>query len=530
MRKQEPGINQELQNLDKKLASLIYRRSRMMGRISRSRQSADKSLIDPELEKRLWRTWKKELQGYNPSLVRQIFTLLNSMGYLQAEKTRSEAFSLYPSRRTVDLELIAPLDREQSLDLVIMAVLGSHRVHLKKLIPNDQLLELVKLANECGAALAWQGDELTGRGLSGKSLDNRSLFIRHSLFNFYLFFCLGLGSPARIKFSGSAMLKTFSLRSLQKLAPRLGARLSSIEPQSYSLPAKLEASGEIPHEINLEQDIDTDFIHALILAAPAFPGPISIGYPQNVDGTVRSCSKILSRCGINAVVDRQAGKILVHPGSPEDCTEENITMDALLSAFLLALAWLGRGRVRLAGIWPGESAEAGCIADLLSSAGVHLESGRDYILAQYKDFSRRDIFDLRNCPRAASVILPLILPKGEKPVRILLPPGSDELEICMDLLSLLGCEYVPEEDGLLLTDRFKPAEESPVWTSPDPYWTLGYCLLSFKFPGIRLANPENLSPLWPGFWKIFTGLSPKKEQERDEQTAKSKRRIRLAGY
>ena len=529
MRKQEPGINQELQNLDKKLASLIYKRSRMLGRLSRSRQTADKSLIDPELEKRLWRNWKKELQGYNPSLVRQIFTLLNSMGYLQAEKSRSEPFSLYPSRRAVDLELFAPLDRQQSLNLVIMAVLGSHSVHLKKLTPNDQLLELVKLANECGGTLAWQGDELSGRGLHGISLDNHSLFIRHSLFNFYLFFCIGLGSPARIKFSGSAILKTFSLRSLQKLAPRLGARLSSIEPQSYSLPAKLEASGEIPAEINLEQDIDPDFIHALILAAPTFPGPVSIGYPQSLDGLVKACSRMLSRCGINAALDPQAGKILVHPGAPEVCTEENVPMDALLSAFLLALAVLGRGRVRLSGIWPGESAEAGCIKDLLSSAGVRLESGRDYILA-HKNSSRQDIFDLRNCPRVTPVIFPLVIPEEERPVRILLPPGSEQLEICIDLLSLLGCAYEPEETGMRITGRIKPAEESPVWTSPDPYWSLGYCLLSFKFPGIRLANPESLSSLWPGFWKIFTGMSPKKTQEKDEQTAKSKRRIRLAGY
>lgn len=529
--KQSPMVNiQELQALDKKLASLIARRSKLIGAFSQNRQAKNKSLADPELEKRLWQIWKKELQPNNPSLVRQAFTLLNSMGYFEAERSHADKpFCLYPSRRPLDHEFLGPLDLDLVRGLVAMSALTPRQCVLEGLNVNDEILELVKVANECGAGLSWRSSTLLGQGMSAVDLDGHNLFLGQSAFNFYLFFCLGLGHPCRIKFSGSAMLKTLSLRFLQNLAPVLGARLSSIEPQSYSLPAKLEAGGNLPEEVEIPGDADPEFVRALILAASTYPGPLSIKYPQSAESQVMDCLKILARCRIRAE-EHGHRTITVQPGRPVLEDLSGVPLDPLLSGFLLALARMGKGRVRLKGNWPGDCRKAEKILALMRRSGLEIKPEERGIAARDMEPSHKPVFDLTHFPEITPLIFPLALTRGDDaPVRLVLPQESIHLEIVMDLLALLGYQFSQDEEGLSIFSRQTPHDKSLAWTSPGPCWSLGYCLLSFRFPGICLCNPGNLSSLWPGFWKIFTNLSPKKVQDSDEHSPKSRRRVRIPG-
>ncbi|EFI33253.1 EPSP synthase (3-phosphoshikimate 1-carboxyvinyltransferase) [Desulfonatronospira thiodismutans ASO3-1] len=521
---------QELQALDKKLASLIARRSRLLGDLSRNRQDKNKSLADPELEKRLWQVWKKELQPSNPSLVRQAFTLLNSMGYFEAERPHGDKpFCLYPTRRPLDHEFPGPLDLELVRGLVSMAALTPRQCMLEGLNVNDEILELVKAANQCGAKLSWRSSTLLGQGMGDVDLDGQSLFLGQSSFNFYFFFCLGLGHPCRIKFSGSATLKTLNLRFLLNLAPALGARLSSIEPQSYSLPAKLEAGGNLPEEVEIPEDADPEFVRALMLAATTYSSPLRIKYPRAAEVQVTDCLKIFAACRIRAQEQGQR-TITVQPGQPVLEDHADIPLDPLLSGFLLALARMGKGRVRLKGNWPRKCARAEKILDLMRRSGLDIELEENGIAARDGEPRHKPVFDLSSFPEITPLIFPLALTReDDAPVRLLLPRESIHLETVLDLLVLLGYQFSQDDEGLSIFSRQAHHDKSPAWTSPGPCWSLGYCLLSFRFPGICLCNPGNLAALWPGFWKIFTNLSPKKAQESDEHFQKSRKRIRIQG-
>ncbi|WP_291320607.1 chorismate mutase [Desulfonatronospira sp.] len=521
---------QELKTLDRKLASLIARRSKLVGDLSRSRQDRNKSLADPELEKQLWQIWKKELQPSNPSLVRQTFTLLNSMGYFEAEKRHMDKpFCLYPSRRPLDHEFMGPLDQDLVRGLVAMAALTPRQCVLEGLNVNNELLELVKVANECGAGLSWRSSTLLGQGMSSVDPDGHSLFLGQSAFNFYFFFCLGLGRPSRIKFSGSATLKTLNLRFLLDLAPALGARLSSIEPQSYSLPAKLEAGGNVPAEVEIPSDVDPDFVQALILAASTYSGPLRIKYPRGAAPQVMNCLKVLSACRIRAE-DHGQESITVHPGKSVLDDLAGIPLDPLLSGFLLALARMGKGRVRLKGKWPGDSPRADNILELMRKSGLEINPDEKGIVARDTEPGHNPVFDLRAFPEITPLIFPLALAReDDTPVRLILSRDSMHMETVVDLLALLGYRFSLDEEGVSISGRHGHHDKSPAWTSPGPCWSLGYCLLSFRFPGICLCNPGNLSSLWPGFWKIFTNLSPKKAKDSDEHFQKPRRRVRIQG-
>ncbi|MCA1743143.1 MAG: hypothetical protein LC631_04235 [Desulfovibrionales bacterium] len=69
MKNHNLSITDELKETDKKIASLIDKRSRLLSRISQTRQQKNTSLTDAQLEKELWKVWKEEMKKSNQSIV-----------------------------------------------------------------------------------------------------------------------------------------------------------------------------------------------------------------------------------------------------------------------------------------------------------------------------------------------------------------------------------------------------------------------------------------------------------------------------
>lgn len=86
-------------------------------------------------------------------------------------------------------------------------------------------------------------------------MDNKIIYAGQSKFHFYLLLCLALGQVTRAKFTGSTKLKIHDVRPVQELLPRLGARLTIVEPHSNGLPVRVESSGQIPETITIPKGV-----------------------------------------------------------------------------------------------------------------------------------------------------------------------------------------------------------------------------------------------------------------------------------
>ncbi|WP_045217032.1 hypothetical protein [Desulfonatronovibrio magnus] len=508
MKKHNMNINDELKDIDRKLASLIAKRSGIIGRLTRIRQQNHKSFSDPELEKELWGIWKDSLKRSNQSILRRMFTMLNSLAYSMAEKGSSDKpFCLYPTGRPVSLNLPAPGSVDQTHYTAFLFAICTDKTELAGFTINDNIIELIKIANECGGGLNWNDNLLTSQDDHVLDMDNRNLFINHSLFNFYLFLCLALGAPNRIKFNSSARLKVVDLKWLQDFLPQLGARLNSIEPGSFSLPARLETGAVIPAELYIPASIHADFVKALLLAAFTYEKPITFNYSAFMDNEFNSLFSVLSQAGV--VLEHHNDRIVIHPSKPKP---QNIAIpaDPLLSGFLLAMAGLSKGRVELQGVWPANCPQADKVLQILKVCGVQVHIHGQSISAQVGSLDPNYFFDFTSFSEQLPLALPLALASvRDRQADMLVPPSSPQLEIFADILDNVG--YAHEVDyvkgRLKIYPRNKNSTKDQPWNSPDPYWTLGYCLLSFKDKGICLANPGIITSIWPGFWKIFTNLS-----------------------
>lgn len=513
MKNHNLSITDELKETDKKIASLIDKRSRLLSRISQLRQQKNTSLTDAQLEKDLWKVWKEEMKKSNQSIVRQLFTILNSLGYSRAEKGSSDKpFCLYPPNTAVNLNLPAPGSVAQSHFAAFLCMFDQKKHEMNNFILNDHIIELIKLSNQCGANLSWSDNVLTSQGNHRLDLDGQNLFINHSLFNFYLFLCLALSDANRIKFNSSAQFKTVNLKHLQDFLPQLGTRLSSIEPGSYSLPVRLESGAPLPKEISIPDQLDTKFVKALILTAPSFEKGLIIRCNFFDDKEFADLFSTMKKTGINLHVKDNA--VEIHPSRP-DLNQITIPADPVLSGFLLGMAGLSQGQVSLAGHWQKNSLESQAVLQVLEQCGIKIEISSDKISANAAELVTADFFDLSDYSSIMPLAFSLCLSSSKATqTEILMPTETIDYDIAVEILNQTGYDFEAHNRGMRVFSQKKKIKSEP-WNSPDPYWTLGYCLLSFRNKGICLANPGKITSIWPGFWRIFTNLTGKREEIND---------------
>ncbi len=530
MKKYKPSLTDELKGIDKKIATLINQRSRLMSRVSQIRQHKSESLADVGLEKELWVVWKEELKKSNQGLVRQLYTLLNSLGYSMAEKSSSDKpFCLYPPTTPIKMNISGPRSINQTHYTAFLCAMSREKLEIANFLINDNIIELIKLANQCGSKLSWHDNIMTGQGEPKPVMDGQNLFINHSLFNFYLFLCLSLGSANRIKFNSSSLLKAVSLKDIQDFMPQLGARLYSIEPQSYSLPVRIETSGQIPSEIYLPRDIDPNFVKALILAAPFYEKSVVVKYPGLNQQDFADLFTVVKDAGIN--LESGEDQVYIHPSLPVPGSMD-IPVDPFLCGFLLAMSQLSNGEVTLSGEWPSKSLQGDNILQILRQCGIKITIKDKTIAAEYGSKKPAPLFDFSETPELVPLAFPLALSVCDaENIEIIIPPETENYDIVAEILSHIGYNFSVHSQGIRIFSRERSMEKSSPWNSPDPYWTLGYCLLSFKHKGICLANPGNITILWPGFWKIFMNLSGKMPEKKvlkgDIDGKPARKRIRV---
>ncbi len=203
----------------------------------------------------------------------------------------------------------------------------------------------------------------------------------------------------------------------------------------------------------------------------------------------------------------------------------------------MALAWVLRGgRVLLDGRWPEADPLAVAVAGLLRSAGMEIDFSGGRVSAMAAGVRSIPVLD---CAGRAD-LLPLaaaLAASGSGEVRLINLPDDAEapeaLEAMHELLS--RHERLASEDGEYLV--IGPAgpdidRERGPWAAPEPTWIMAAALAALHRSGLMLANPGDLSGLWPGFWTLYTslfgGTAERAEPEEPEDDDRPKgRRIRL---
>jgi len=535
------SLTQELAQLDEKLVSLLVSRTNLLSRAATSRRTKNLGITDPNQEKVLWQVWRDSSKADNlePQILKKIFHLTNNLSYARVERNSSndKPLCLFPRRKPVEIDLNAPRDQILRSMMFFLGATNSTPLTVAPFQGNDISLELINALNLCGFNLTFHNRECATQPVQAWSMDNKIIYAGQSKFHFYLLLCLALGQVTRAKFTGSTKLKIHDVRPVQDLLPQLGARLTVIEPHSNGLPVRIESSGQLPENIVIPAGVSKKFVLALVVAATTYRSGLTIQLHDSF-----SSSKLL-RKGIGFLQHyipelQYDGTSITVPPAPIslNASAVDIPVDPLMSLHLLVMPFFTDGTVVLQGRWPEHAPHLRDVMDILQEFGLQISAEDDHITARMGTRPQHLSFDITSCQEYLPLVLAMSMGLRGK-CTITLDTEHEGVEYAQDLLENLGAGYVIE-DGLLQVGLpgTRKVSESP-WQSPGPYWTLAGALISFTHPGVCMTNADNISSVWPWFWKIFMNLPnpqnfihpPRSEEQEDEihDDKPKRKRIRI---
>lgn len=504
------SLTQELAQIDEKLTSILATRTALLARAAASRRAKNLGITDPNQEKKLWQTWREAAghENLEPQILKKIFHLANNLAYARVEKNSAseKPLCLFPRRKPVNIDIEAPRDQILRSMMFFLGATSPTPLTVAPFQGNDISLELINALNLCGFNVVFTSRECLIQPTTSWSMDNKIIYAGQSKFHFYLLLCLALGKVTKAKFTGSTKLKILDLRPLQEILPKLGARLTSVEPHSNGLPVRLESSALLPEVMDIPAGLSKKFILALTVAATTYASGLTIRLDDSY------ANSTLLRKGIaflqQYIPELQfEGLSIIVPASPAtlDLSHVDIPIDPLMSLYLLVMPFFNDGTVTLHGKWPEILPHMHDVMDILYEFGLRMHVGSNKISSTMATRPKSIAIDIASCQEC----LPLVLAIGlglKAPCRIVLDTTREDVEHAQDLLDALGAGYsiAPGVLQLGLPSTKRPVETA--WQSPGPFWTLAGALVSFIHPGVCLSNADNISSAWPWFWKIFMNL------------------------
>ncbi len=554
-----PSLKDAVVDIDRDILRLLLKRHNLL-----ERMRGGKPRLDPAEEKFLREAWQKAVArvSRDADLSGRFFALMQDAAFLPrpaaaesegaearepaAGAERREAFNLAPPHKPVEISLTAPLSCRETRAWLFLAAASGQPLQLTPCLMNDPLVDLLKALNQLGAAVTREQDAVVARAAEPMGRPDKVVYVGDSLWNLFLLLAFYVARPSRVKFLGETELKLVDLSSTRRFLPQLGARFTHVIPRSSGLPARLECSGIVPGRADLPPDVAAGLGAALLLAAPFFEREFTLGLAGHPgrEEVLAFALPLLRSAGI-AVTERD-GAVTVQPGMPTLPQAPALPMDAVLAAFLLALALPLGGDVRLAGTWP-EGPEAAAAKEVLEALGLPLAAGEGVLGVK---------LEAPRAPARLSTLAPAALaalPEGLAALPLALAAcaalSGAEADVPEAVLAALRCPPALAADffaaaGLELVDgalRLSPELQrdagkefsAPVWNAPAPAWALALALAACARPerchGFRLGNPGVLTALYPGFWALYNGLpkpSPRKREEPEAAPPSRGRRIR----
>lgn len=526
------SLTEELVDLDRDLAHMLAKRTRLLRIAASTRHDKGLPLADPNQERRMRRAWDEvaSMQGLDVRPLRQIFTLANGLAYATAVKPESGSrkFILNAQIEGQDIELPGPRSRVRTQLFTALAAAAGAECTMEPVVLNDALIELVKAFNKAGGALGWEGESVLCKGGS-LDMAGKTVHAGGDPLNLFLLIALAMPQVGRTTFTGGTPLKLLDLTGAAHVLAGMGVRLTPIEPHLSGAPVRLESAGMTTGACKLPEDFPVDLALAMALAGPTYPQGLSMTWDEGFAGAeaLAHAVDLLAACGVDAELAEGSFSVpRAELAVPAAMDRETVHLDPELCASLLALARMGASKVTLTGSWPAGDPQADAVADMLRASGVELEvsaSGVSAVAGQWPEKldldATRGFFEL-------AVALGLAAP-GDARIAV----GEDEdTATAEDLAGRMGAFARVKPGRVVIVGdgaHNKWADPMRPWPSPSPEWSLGLTLASTTVNGATLANPGGLAEVWPGFWGLLADNFKPKDKEPEDDGRKKGRRIRI---
>lgn len=316
--------------------------------------------------------------------------------------------------------------------------------------------------------------------------------------------CLGRG---KYRLDGDARMRERPIGELTAALAALGARVRS-EFDNGCPPVLIESSGLTGGKVQLGGETSSQFVSALLMAAPGALQPVTIDVTGNLvsEPYVVMTQKVCQAFGVS-IESNGKGIFRLRPQRYRG-REYKIEPDASAASYFFAAAAITRGEVTVSGLSRDSLQGDVGFAGVLEKMGCGVEYAADHITVRGGPLKGVDV-DMNGISDTAQT-LAAVAPFAKGLTRIrgiahIRHKETDRIAALAKELARIGQEVEEQPDGL--TIRPKKIKPATIETYNDHRMAMSFALVGLAAPGISIANPECTAKTYPRFFEDLERLA-----------------------
>jgi len=416
--------------------------------------------------------------------------------------------------KKVDGEINLPGSKSLSNRALLLAALAEGTTKITNLLESDDTRHMLNALKQLGIkyTLSENKTECTMVGNAGAlySTGLQELFLGNAgtaMRPLCAALCLGEGSYL---LTGEPRMKERPIGHLVDALREAGANITYKENEGYP-PVEIEANGLKGGEIKIEGAISSQFLTALLLAAPMAKEDMTISIigelvsKPYIDITLH----IMKVFGVE-VLNENYEIFRIEGGQTYKAVDSfMVEGDASSASYFLAAAAIKGGTVKVTGIGKNSIQGDVAFADVLEKMGAKVEWGDDFVSVTKGELNPIDM-DFNHIPDAAMTIATTALfAKGTTTLRNIYNwrvKETDRLFAMATELRKVGAQVEEGEDYLKIIPP-KVLKHATIDTYDDHRMAMCFSLLALAPASVTINEPECTAKTFPTYFEVLESIS-----------------------
>lgn len=411
-------------------------------------------------------------------------------------------------------EVQIPGSKSLSNRILLLAALAEGNTRITNLLDSDDVRHMLNALQALGVHYRLSDDrrscELEGLGRAFSSEEALTLFLGNAGTAMRPLCAALCASEGTFTLTGEPRMYERPIADLVDALRPLGAQIDYLGEPGYP-PLRISARGLTGGEVSIRGNISSQFLTALLMAAPLAGGDLSI----RVEGELVSKPYIditlhtMALFGVQ-VENHDYQRFVVRAGqsyrSPGEIMVEG---DASSASYFLAAAAIAGGTVRVYGVGADSVQGDKAFAEVLEKMGAQVRYGPTWIEVTRGELNGVDL-DLNAIPDAAMTIATTALfAKGPTAIRNVYNwrvKETDRLSAMATELRKVGAEVVEGEDFIEITPPAR-IQSATIDTYDDHRMAMCFSLAAFGDAPITINDPGCTRKTFPEYFELFRSIT-----------------------
>lgn len=415
-----------------------------------------------------------------------------------------------PLTRPPDAQVVVPGSKSITNRALVTAGLATGISRLSGVLLAEDTWAMIDCIRGLGAVVDVDelGRQVTVTGTAGRPVGGgATLDVRQSGTTARFVLPLAALAEGGAVVDGDDQMRARPQADLVEALASLGARIESVSAQ-HSLPLRILQSPLRSGVVRVPGDVSSQFVSALLLAAPAIEGGLTIELTGDPVSAPYVAMTVAVMRAFGATVDTTDHRLFSVAGGGYDGTDYAIEPDASAASYFFAAAAVSGGRVAIDGLGTDSLQGDLGFVQVLASMGAEVTQTPTHTEVSGSGVLRGATVDLRDLSDTAPT-LAAIAPLATSPVTatgigFIRRKESDRIAAVVTELRRLGVEATDDGDGFTVTPG--PVTPTAVATYDDHRIAMAFTVLGLVVPGIEISDPQCVAKTFVDYFDVVDVL------------------------